>query len=107
MLKRSGYKVLTAANGKEALEIYKQEFDNISLVILDMIMPKMGGQECFIKLRQMNPEVKVLIASGYTSGGTAQIAEELGAKGFIIKPFDMKQLLKTVRAVLDEAQASN
>ena len=101
LLKRSGYKVLAATNGREALETYDRERDNVSLIILDFVMPEMGGKECLGRLVQINPDVKVVIASGYASGGTANLAEELGAKAFVKKPFDMRILLQTVRDVLD------
>jgi len=101
LLTRAGYQVLTASNGLEALEVFEQERQNIALVILDVIMPEMGGKECFARLRQMDPSVKVLMASGYASGGTANTAEQLGADGFVSKPYRVAQLLRVVRETLD------
>ncbi|MEW6530657.1 MAG: PAS domain S-box protein [Thermodesulfobacteriota bacterium] len=101
LMKHAGYTVLTAANGREALEVYEKEQANISLVLLDVIMPKMGGKECFEELLKVNPRIKVLIASGYASGGTAKLAEELGAKGFVSKPYEMRKLLQAVREAID------
>ena len=67
MLSRVGYKLLTACNGKEALDLYKQEGANISLVILDLMMPKMGGQKCVEELLKIDPQAKILIATGVSS----------------------------------------
>jgi two-component system, cell cycle sensor histidine kinase and response regulator CckA len=97
----AGYRVLTARNGREALELYRSRADEISLVILDLIMPEMDGTQCLAELLRLNPEVKALIASGYSAHGPTKVAVEQGAKGFVGKPFDMKQLLKAVREALD------
>ncbi|MGO9116804.1 MAG: response regulator [Desulfomonilaceae bacterium] len=100
ILKRAGYKVLTAANGKEALNLYGKERDMISLVILDLIMPEMGGKECLEKLLEIDPDAKILITSGYCTTETAKEITESGAAGFISKPYGFKQMLTTVREVL-------
>ncbi len=102
ILERSGYTVLTAANGKDALELYKREIAKISLVILDVIMPEMGGKQCLEELLRIDPKARVLIASGYSEEGHPMGVLQGGAKGFVSKPFDMRQLLQTVRKVLDE-----
>jgi DNA-binding NtrC family response regulator len=100
-LKRRGYTVLTAANGREALDVYKEQGNEISLVILDLVMPEMGGKQCFQELVKINARVRLLVASGYTYGGTLEDVSELGASGFVSKPYDMTQLLQSVRTVLD------
>jgi CheY-like chemotaxis protein len=102
ILEPCGYTVLSAANGREALDLYRKEISRIGLVILDIMMPEMGGKECLQNLQEMNPHIKVLIASGYTSGGTVKEATELGAKGFVRKPYEMEGLLRAVRQVLDQ-----
>lgn len=102
VLTLSGYIVLTAANGREALEVYAKSRNEISLLILDLNMPLMGGKECLQELLKIDPDVRAIIASGfYVDGPTKQIIEA-GAKGFVQKPFDSKQLLETVRKALDE-----
>jgi PAS domain S-box-containing protein len=101
ILDRSGYTVLTAVNGRDALEVYKAEENQISLVILDLLMPEMGGRQCFQELMKINSQARVLVASGYTSGGTLKDVTELGATGFVSKPYGMTQLLQTVRDALD------
>jgi two-component system, cell cycle sensor histidine kinase and response regulator CckA len=101
ILSESGYTVLTANNGKEALDIYQQDRASISLVILDLNMPEMDGEQCMGELLKISPTVRILIATGYASGGTSKNALELGAKGFVNKPFNMAQLLQEVRGILD------
>ena len=66
-----------------------------------MIMPKMGGQETFLRLRASNPKVKVLLSTGYSQNGEAQAILDSGVKGFIQKPYQPKALLSEVRSVID------
>jgi len=101
ILAKAGYTVLTAADGKKALESYQLHRETVSLVILDLIMPEMGGKQCLAELLKMNPDVKVLIASGYVGDGPPIEVEGLGAKGFLSKPYDMWQMLQSVREALD------
>jgi PAS domain S-box-containing protein len=96
-----GYKVLTASTGREAVEMYAQARDEISLVILDLLMPEMGGKQCLAELLNINPKVKVLIASGYVADVSTEETFVSGAGGFVSKPYDMKQLLRAVRHTLD------
>ena len=101
ILSRYGYKVLAARNGKEALEIYRKEKTNISLVILDLIMPEMGGKQCIKELLEINPQAKVLLASGYESGDSPLDPSQVGAAGFVRKPFNVAQILQNVRQIID------
>ncbi len=102
ILSKHGYTVLQAPNGIEGLELFKKEAANISLVILDLIMPVMGGKECLEELLKIDPQVKVLIASGYSADSSMQETIQMGAKGFVGKPFGAIGLLRDVRRVLDE-----
>lgn len=102
ILSRAGYKVLVASNGREALEIYKQRQNEIGLVILDLIMPVMEGGQCLDHLIEINSQVKVLIATGFWPTGVARTALEAKAKGFVSKPYDIVQVLREVRKVLDQ-----
>jgi CheY-like chemotaxis protein len=95
-----GYSVTTASNGEEALEIYRQEGEKIDMVILDMIMPGIGGLKCLKELMEINDQVKVLISSGFSSGGTTREVVGAGAQGLIRKPYTVNQLLRVVRATL-------
>jgi len=103
ILERSGYTVLTAANGKEGLDVYGEQKTNISLVILDLIMPEMGGKQCLEQLVKIDPKVKILIASGYSADGETEETLETNARGFIAKPYNLAEMLHTVRKVLDES----
>ena len=102
LLEAMGYQVLIARDGKEAIEIYKDRQDEIDIVLLDIIMPNMGGSETYQALKEMNPDVKVLLFSGYSINGEASEILEMGADAFIQKPFNMKELSGKIREVLDK-----
>jgi two-component system cell cycle sensor histidine kinase/response regulator CckA len=102
MLKAMGYKVLVASHGREALDLYTRKKEKIDLVILDMIMPDMGGGEAYDDLKEENPKVKVLLSSGYSIDGQATEILERGCDGFIQKPFSMIDLSVKVREILDQ-----
>ena len=102
ILEKAGYTVITATNGQEAVEVYKEKWNQISLVILDLIMPVMDGNQCLQEILKLDPKTKVLIASGYSPDGTLREPLEGGAKGFVGKPFNLKQLLRTIRDALKE-----
>ena len=101
MLRMAGYTVLTATNGIEALEVYISNQDRIALVLLDLIMPEMGGKQCLEELLKIDPKVRVLIASGFAANGQTKGTMSRGAKGFVNKPYNMKEMLQAVREVLD------
>jgi two-component system, cell cycle sensor histidine kinase and response regulator CckA len=102
ILTRSGYTVLTATNGEEALQVYWDHKEQISIIILDLIMPTMSGKDCLKELLKTDPQTRVLIASGYSAGASTNEFVDLGAKGFVAKPFRFKELLRLVRRTLDE-----
>ncbi len=101
ILERSGYTVLTAANGKDALKLYEEKRDKISLVILDLIMPEMGGQECLEELHRIDPDLKIMVTSGYPLHGPTKEAIASAACGYVGKPYSMKEILRQVREVLN------
>ena len=101
LLEKLGYEVLTAKTGMEAVEIYKTNRKRIDIVILDMVMPKMGGGDTYEKLRDIEPGVKVLLSSGYSIDGQASKILSRGCDGFIQKPFDLKSLSLEIRKILD------
>jgi PAS domain S-box-containing protein len=103
MLRALGYDVLTAASGKAAISAYRDHGERIDLVILDLIMPDMGGGRVYDKLKEMDPGVKVLLASGYSLDGQAKDILKRGCNGFIQKPFDLKVISEKVRDILDAA----
>ena len=100
MLQHFGYAVLPAANGHEALQIYTESKEKIDLVILDMVMPDMGGRVVYDRLKQCNPEVKVLLSSGYSLSGEASEIMKSGCNGFIQKPFNIKELTAQIDQIL-------
>jgi len=102
ILEALGYRVLSAAGGSQAVQIYEEAADRIDLVILDMIMPDMGGGETFDRLKSLNPQIKVILSSGYSLNSQAKILLDKGVQAFIQKPFRIDQLSQKVRDVLGE-----
>jgi len=96
-----GCEVFVALGGKEAIKIYRESQDKIDLVVLDMIMPNMSGGETYDRLKEINPEIKVLLSSGYSIRGQATGILNRGCNGFIQKPFNMEQLSYKIREILD------
>lgn len=105
ILKKLGYKVLIARGGKEAIKIYEKDKDSIDMVILDMIMPGVSGGEAYDRMKEINPDIKVLLSSGYSINGQATEILERGCNGFIQKPFTMKELSQNIREVLGKKRA--
>jgi CheY-like chemotaxis protein len=101
-LTRFGYTVMTAEDGEVAVDRYGSEQEQIDLVLLDLVMPGMGGKKCLEALLRINPAVKVIIASGYSESEHRADLIRFGAKGFVGKPYTASTLLSTVREVLDE-----
>lgn len=97
LLKKLGYDVLEASNGQEAIEIFEKRKEEINFVILDMIMPEMSGKETFNRLKEIKPEVKVFVSSGYTADSVAKEIIHSGAKGFIQKPYTLSELSKALK----------
>ncbi len=103
ILETLGYETIPAKSGETALEIYSDQGNNIDLVVLDLGMPGMGGANCLEKLLQMNPSVKVVIASGYTEDGLIKDSLDHGAKASIVKPYTIEKFSKVIRTVLSGA----
>ncbi|MDY7041727.1 MAG: PAS domain S-box protein, partial [Chloroflexota bacterium] len=102
LLSNAGYTVVLAESGVEAVELYRERGHEIDLVILDMIMPEMGGRETYERLREIDPGVRVLLSSGYSQNGQAQEIINAGVQGFLQKPFDLSRILNKVRKALHE-----
>lgn len=101
ILSKFGYSILMAENGQVALDMYRSLWKSIDLVLLDLIMPGISGTECLKELRTINPDVKVVVISGYSPDGSTEELFQLGARGFISKPYQMTQMLQVTREVLD------
>jgi len=102
ILTKSGYRVLTARNGREGLDIYRQHQRDIALVILDLIMPEMSGKDCLRELSKIDPQVKVIVSSGHSDTEDHDDFPRETVRGTVKKPYGMGHLLQTVRKALDE-----
>ena len=100
MLEKLGYKVLIAKSGKKAIDVYNKKKNKIDMVILDLIMPDMGGGETYSKLKEINPDIKVLLSSGYSIDGSPKEIMDQGCNGFVQKPFNMNDLSKNLKEIL-------
>jgi two-component system cell cycle sensor histidine kinase/response regulator CckA len=101
MLEYLGYTVLVAHGGEEAWALYQDNRDRIDLVILDMIMPGIGGGEVYDRMKALDPDEKVILSSGYSLGGETAEVFERGANAFIQKPFSIIELSYKIREVID------
>jgi two-component system cell cycle sensor histidine kinase/response regulator CckA len=102
ILESRGYTVLLANDGQKALEVYEREKERIDLVLLDLTMPRLSGLETLREILQLDPEAKVILASGYSANGPGSAALAEGAAAFVQKPYDLHKLAQAVRVVLDE-----
>ncbi len=104
-LQKLGYSVLLAENGLDAVEIYESNPGQIDLVLLDMIMPKQGGHATFHKLKEIDPNVKVLLSSGFVSLEEVDDLLQNGAAGFLPKPHRIGDMAREIRRILDLAKS--
>jgi len=102
ILKSLGYTVLLANEGREAIEIYHQKGAGIELVVLDIIMPGMSGGETYDRLKEIDPEVRVLLSSGYSMDGKAKDILNRGCNGFIQKPFNVRDLSIKLKEIIQD-----
>jgi PAS domain S-box-containing protein len=100
MLENLGYGVRTARDGQEAVALYRESYGQIDLVVLDMIMPRMGGRETFLLLKEINPEVRAILSTGCSMDETTQRILDEGMLGFAQKPYVLDELADTVTAAL-------
>ncbi len=98
-----GYKVYTAENGQKALEILQQKNQDFDLIILDMIMPVMGGFQAYQAIRKINPEIKFLISSGFSDSDKMALIKKDHRVDILFKPYKAEELAKKVRQILDKA----
>ncbi|MBW2655894.1 MAG: response regulator, partial [Deltaproteobacteria bacterium] len=99
--KALGYSVITVTSGEEAIRFYKEKKEEINLVVLDMMMPEMNGLETFLKLKKLNPDIKVLLSTGYAIDEKAQEMLRQGCKGYILKPYNVIDFSHKLRKVLE------
>ena len=102
MLESLGYKILLAENGLEAVNIYREQYSEIDLVVMDMIMPLMNGSEAYERIKEINADCKVIIASGYTNKEDISKLRESGLKGFIQKPYRPSDLSRMIIKTMNQ-----
>lgn len=100
ILKHLGFTVITASSGQDAVQKYRRQKDDIDLILLDMIMPEMTGAQTFDQLKAINPEVRVLLTSGYSEDGQAADILRRGCRGFVQKPFRVNVLSQKIQDAL-------
>ncbi|MEW6455164.1 MAG: response regulator [Acidobacteriota bacterium] len=105
ILEKYGYIVVMAGDGTEALSIYEKFGKEIDLIILDLVMPGIKGEDLLKKILEINPEAKVIVSSGYPKEERMNKLIELGAVDFIKKPFQLNKLIKLIRKILDESKS--
>ena len=101
LLKSKGYRVFSARDGFEAVELYEQHVNEIAVVVSDLGLPKMTGQDAFLRMKSVNPKVKVIFGTGYLDPELRTELLGLGARGFIAKPYGQDELLKRIRELID------
>jgi CheY-like chemotaxis protein len=107
MLISGGLNVLTAEDGHAGLEVFRQHAGQLSAVVLDLTMPRMGGDEVFVEMRRIRPEVPILMSSGYAEQDVVRRFAGKGLAGFIHKPFQRAELLDKVLGAIREAKAKS
>ncbi len=100
LLEALSYRVIIARDGKEAIEVYRKDQEDIDFVLLDVVMPIMGGGEAYDRMKEINPNIKVLLSSGYNIDGQPAEILERGCNGFIQKPFNINELAERIREIL-------
>ncbi len=100
MLQGMGYTAILAADGRDCVDIYRENPGEIDLVLLDMVMPEMNGKEAFFELKKLDPNVRVLLQSGYIEEDDARDVLDAGARGFLRKPYRMRELARRIREIL-------
>ena len=104
MLKRFGFTVLLASDGAEAVELFRERFDEIACVLLDLNMPRMGGEEAFEELRKIKGDVPVILSSGYSELESTKRFGDKGLTGFLHKPFKPASLREKLRKALGNGE---
>jgi PAS domain S-box-containing protein len=102
MLVKNGYRVFTAASGEEGLVLYREHQKVLSLIILDLIMPGMGGKRCMAEILNLNPQARIMIASGYALDDIGESNVLIKAQGFLQKPYDFVNMLQLIRKVISQ-----
>jgi DNA-binding NtrC family response regulator len=102
MLEAHDFKVLTATDGLDAVEVFAKNKDSIGVVLSDLGLPYLGGWDAFLRMKKINPEVKGILASGYFHPNVKEEVIKSGAENFIQKPYNIPELVDTIRRLLEE-----
>jgi CheY-like chemotaxis protein len=105
MLETLGYRVVTAQDGVEAIERFRQLGDEIDLVMLDMAMPRLGGRDCFRELKKIRPDVRAILSTGYSLDEATQSVLDEGMAGFAQKPYVLNQLAGVLAKAMESSPA--
>jgi len=100
ILLQHGYKVLKATDGEKALEIYRGYEQTIDVVLLDIGLPKIAGQDVLLKIKNENPDVKIIIASGYLEPELKAKIHQAGVNHFLHKPYKLDEMVKTLQSLI-------
>ena len=100
MLQSLGYEVVVCRNGREAVEVFQSSWQDFQLVILDMVMPQLGGKDTFRALRSIHPGANIILSSGFSVEGEAQELLNAGAFSFLQKPYQKSELAQAVEEAL-------
>lgn len=107
MLNHLGYDIILAADGESAIELFKKKNKSIDLVLVDLIMPKMNGMICLQKLKEINKNVPIVVASGISEVSKKRSAMEMGAQGYLEKPYSIKSLKEICLNILNSVGSEN
>jgi len=107
MLEMKGYRILTACDGMEAIEVFTREQEAIELVLTDLGLPKLGGWEACKKMLEIKPQLQVVVATGYLEPAAKQAMADGGVREFVPKPYLAEELSVTIRALLDERKSAS
>ncbi len=102
ILERLGYTVTTKISSAEALEMFRNQTKNFDIVISDMTMPEITGDKLALELLKINPDIPIILCSGFSERINDETIESLGIRAFVMKPISKNELAKTIRWVLDE-----
>jgi DNA-binding response OmpR family regulator len=100
-LQAQGYTVYTASDGEEGIQLYRDQRDDIALVILDLGLPRVSGEQVLLRLKEINPDVRVMVATGYLDPDAMLGLMKAGAREFVQKPYQSAEILRKIRHVLD------
>ncbi len=102
MLEAHDFKVLTATDGLDAVEVFTKNKDSIGVVLSDLGLPYLGGWDAFLRMKEVNPAIKGILASGYFHPGVKEEIIKSGAENFIQKPYNTPEIVAMLHRILDE-----